>query len=517
MDNKAFNNNRIDCCKQLSAGQDPGECPLDLNNAHTNNRLSMYIPVLLTCLLLSTVVSALPPVAPPLLGEDAVWIVNGETDTRSKYSLLLGFLQKQGYKATIYEDMTQVPELVTEALIPNVNKVIILGLQVLPNAWTLLSLIDWMQMSKGSLVCALGKQIQTGITVSKHSLVTLFEQFGMRLFSTAPLQDPNQMSLGLSSDGLPLYTTTKYGASASVILDHDPKDTQFLYTGHGFKLGKERSKYFLWPVISASQTTFAAPDRVGQEICILSAFQSRQNSRASFLSSSFLLSDAYHRHSHTTAKTNAQSIQQSVLWTFKKRGMLKIQAFEYHSEKQDWAGLGTEAPKKMFRVLDRLYVQAAISKLDSSGNSWVPFKASDVQIEFTMLYPTIRATLSPVSGCDGLPQEMMTFFNNTGIGHCLLNDLDRSVIPNTQLYAAVRQMADRVGLFTLSLKYHRPGWSFLDEEHLVAVRQYAHNEYPRLIPVSYPYYVAMLSMMLGALVIAIVFLYFSEKKKPHAS
>lgn len=426
---------------------------------------------------------------------ETIWILG--KNVNREYSTLINDIKGLWYNVVTYDSKSDIPRLITDDLASNVNKIIILGVSELPNAWPVTDIVDWVDMG-GSFILALGESISS-LSGGKHSLITLFEQFGMKLHTNTirdPLQDYNH-------DASEFHVTNSYGPASSIVLSPTIHKSTFKYTGYGFKVGKERSKYFIWPIVSANITAFVPPDKIGQELAVVSAFQSRKNNRASFVCSFKLFSNEAINNQHDT-------MIELVKWTFSKKAILKVQGFKYHSEKESWTGNDTNVPKKMFRVLDNLHIQAALSQLDSNVKNesarWIPYRANDVQVEFTMMHPIIRATIEPLDSCNDIPE----LSKSLGIG-CIVDEIaDKNSV---QLYSAVRTMADRVGLFTLSLRYRRPGWSFLDENHLVAVRQYAHNEYPRLIGASWPYYTAMLSMICGAILLAIVFLYYRKDSK----
>lgn len=129
---------------------------------------------------------------------------------------------------------------------------------------------------------------------------------------------------------------------------------------------------------------------------------------------------------------------------------------------------------------------------------WKPFVADDIQFEMVMMHPFVRKTLAQYSSCSELP------LSSQG---CPLNE-ERNK-ENAHYHASCR-LADRTGVFTIRLAYRRPGYTFVDESQTVIVRHYAHNETPRLLAVAIPYYVVMLSMMAGAVLLMVVFLYYKR-------
>jgi len=100
-------------------------------------------------------------------------------------------------------------------------------------------------------------------------------------------------------------------------------------------------------------------------------------------------------------------------------------------------------------------------------------RADDVQIEFVMLDPHLRTTLS-----------------HDGKG----------------MYSARVKVPDVYGVFKWVLEYRRPGYSWITASVTVPVRPFRHDEYERFIVQAYPYYASVVSMMAGFFVLGIFFL-----------
>jgi oligosaccharyltransferase complex subunit beta len=108
---------------------------------------------------------------------------------------------------------------------------------------------------------------------------------------------------------------------------------------------------------------------------------------------------------------------------------------------------------------------------------WGSFSANDIQLEFVMLNPWVRTRLTQVGNGD----------NST--------------------YKATVPVPDQIGIYKFLISYHRPGVSGLEVSQVVPVRPYLHNEYPRFIPMAYPYYAAAFAMLLSVFLLGIVLLF----------
>jgi oligosaccharyltransferase complex subunit beta len=114
------------------------------------------------------------------------------------------------------------------------------------------------------------------------------------------------------------------------------------------------------------------------------------------------------------------------------------------------------------------------------AGKWVPFTPKDAQFEVVMLDPYVRRTMKKQG--DSL------------VAHFKLPDVH--------------------GVYTFKFSYIRKGYTFIDVKETVQVRPFRHDQYPRFLPVAYPYYINLFSMMAGFLVFSLVFLYgkFAEEK-----
>ena len=130
----------------------------------------------------------------------------------------------------------------------------------------------------------------------------------------------------------------------------------------------------------------------------------------------------------------------------------------------------------VYHVGDKIEVTLRIQQHEGQ-EKWVPFVASDVQLELKMLVPHARTTM--VHNGDGL-------------------------------FSGKLQVPDISGLYKLVLDYHRPGLTHLHLEQEIRVRPLAHNETERFILAAYPYYVSTFSMMAGLLLFGIAFLYHKD-------
>ncbi|KAI9916799.1 hypothetical protein PsorP6_016753 [Peronosclerospora sorghi] len=110
----------------------------------------------------------------------------------------------------------------------------------------------------------------------------------------------------------------------------------------------------------------------------------------------------------------------------------------------------------VYRVKDNLTYSLDLHEL--KDGIWVPYKADEVQLEFVMLDPYVRTTLSH----DDQGRFSVTF-----------------------------QVPDVYGIFLFPVLYRRLGLSTIFTTTQLSLRPFKHDEYERFIPGAYPYYASV--------------------------
>jgi oligosaccharyltransferase complex subunit beta len=221
-----------------------------------------------------------------------------------------------------------------------------------------------------------------------------------------------------------------------------------------------------------------SPHEAGTATVLAAALSTRVASRAVYFGSFDALSDAVFGAANPAHRV---ALCMLAAWTFGHRGVLRTrnvllttkraEAAEYDVEAAESAGGGA------FRVKDDIDFSVDIQEWNGAEARWGAFSADDVQVEFVMLNPWVRARLSQKRNGD----------NST--------------------YTAKIPVPDQIGIYKVVVAYHRPGVSGLKLSHVAPVRPYLHNEYPRFIPMAYPYYAASFAMLLSGFLLGIVLLF----------
>ncbi|KAI9313497.1 Dolichyl-diphosphooligosaccharide--protein glycosyltransferase subunit WBP1 [Dichotomocladium elegans] len=214
---------------------------------------------------------------------------------------------------------------------------------------------------------------------------------------------------------------------------------------------------------------------------LVAAMQARNSARVTFSGSLELFSDSSYEKKieqtrpNGTAKrqvpsSNEAFVNEVVKWTFQEKNVLKIVSHRHHKA-------GEDTQPDSYRIKDEMVYLLEVSEYQD--DTWVPYKADDIQLEIIMLDPYIRTTLKqvPVS-----PEHHYGLF----VGHVRLPDV--------------------YGVFTFKVNYKRPGLTYLLAEDVVALKPFRHNEYPRFLSAAYPYYASVGSMIVGFLVFSAVWL-----------
>lgn len=118
------------------------------------------------------------------------------------------------------------------------------------------------------------------------------------------------------------------------------------------------------------------------------------------------------------------------------------------------------------------------------NNLWIPYVASDIQLELIMLDPYIRITLK-----------------------------ETSRMSNSSVYSATFSLPDHYGIFHFKINYKRPGLSYIEERSTVTIRHYRHDEYPRYLFTAFPYYIGTATTMFAFLFFCFIWLFHIHPNK----
>lgn len=156
-------------------------------------------------------------------------------------------------------------------------------------------------------------------------------------------------------------------------------------------------------------------------------------------------------------------------WVFMEEGVLRVSSVEHHLK-------GEKSAPEYYTIMEDVEYWITIETF--KNGKWVPFEATDVQLEFVRIDPFVRTTLKREGG----------------------------------RYVARYRIPDVYGVYQFKVDYKRIGYTNLYSSTQVSVRPLEHTQYERFIVSAYPYYFSAFSMMAGVFIFSFVFLYFKEKE-----
>ena len=233
------------------------------------------------------------------------------------------------------------------------------------------------------------------------------------------------------------------------------------------------------------------PETAGADSLLVSALQARNNARISVSGSLDLFSNAFFAASGVGNKEFCAGL---AAWTFGARGVLRFRDIRH--SKSDGTPPDTilheiERPDQpvslfpdpeltrnslIYRIKDELTYSLVVEEWKDGG--WAPFTAEDMQLEFVMLDPHVRATLKA---------------------------------DNSGKFSTTFTAPDNYGIFKFRVLYRRAGYSVLHTEETISLRPFKHNEYDRFLFTAYPYYTSAFSAMVAFFVFSMFFLGSSDK------
>ena len=132
----------------------------------------------------------------------------------------------------------------------------------------------------------------------------------------------------------------------------------------------------------------------------------------------------------------------------------------------------------VYRVKDEIVYSIQVDEY--VDGEWRPFSAQDMQMEFVMMDPYVRKTLT----CEG----------------------------QSGLHKAAFVAPDSYGVFKFRVLYRRVGFSVLHAETQVSIRPFKHDEYERFIFSAFPYYSSAISATVAFFVFSVCFFFSSDGK-----
>mmetsp|Transcript_65641 Transcript_65641/g.129115 ORF Transcript_65641/g.129115 Transcript_65641/m.129115 type:complete len:459 (-) Transcript_65641:92-1468(-) len=255
-------------------------------------------------------------------------------------------------------------------------------------------------------------------------------------------------------------------------------------------------------VLEGNPSTYSAiPNKAaetsGQDALLVTAVQGRNNARVVVSGSLDMFSNAFFRaiDANGVQVGNEVFCRELSRWALAETAVLRFRDITHHrtdgvppdvilheKERPDLPVTMYPDPELtrnslVYRIKDEIVYSMVVEEY--TGGKWVPFHADDMQLEFVMLDPYVRTTMTADSAGK---------------------------------FQAVFTAPDSYGIFKFRVLYRRAGYSVLHAETKVSIRPFKHDEYERFIFSAYPYYASAISATVAFFVFSVFFLFSSDKK-----
>ena len=238
-----------------------------------------------------------------------------------------------------------------------------------------------------------------------------------------------------------------------------------------------------------------APLAAGAALALAVGVQALSGGRAVLLGSSDALSDEVVAAGAGAASgppvfDNAGFVSAVSAWAFKDAGALRASPLRHalraplppdlNGGSADGGHRWGDAP---YRIGDEVEVQIDVLEADGRGG-WKAFEVpagDELQVEYRMLDPFVRAALKPVSS------------SSSG--------------KHNGTFSAVVKAPDVYGVFKFGVHFVRPGLTPLHVEAVAPLRPYRHDEFDRFLMAAAPYYATIASVSVAFFAVVGVALY----------
>ena len=234
------------------------------------------------------------------------------------------------------------------------------------------------------------------------------------------------------------------------------------------------------------------PENAGADTLFVTGMQARNNARMAFSGSTSLFSNSFFRAKLASGEMTANEVfcQELSKWVFGHSGVLRFRDITHHKidgtppdvilhekERPDLPQSLYPDPEitrnsLVYRIKDGIIYSLIVE--ESVDGQWKPFVCDDMQLEFVMLDPHVRKTMTP----DAKSGKFVAKFT----------------------------APDNYGVFKFRVLYRRPGYSVLHAETHVSLRPFKHNEYERFIFSAFPYYSSAISATIAFVIFSVAFL-----------
>lgn len=190
-----------------------------------------------------------------------------------------------------------------------------------------------------------------------------------------------------------VVTSSQFNPATSVLGKSFSKKPVAFY-GLGMSLDQDNT--LLLPILTGSETSYSynpsssiteEPHVKGLRTTLVAGVQTKggKHARVTFVGSLDMLSNKFFESN----PANAEFAKELTKWSFQERSFIRHRNVHHYK-------VGESTTPENYRIAEDLEYTVVLEEWD--GTKFVPFEASDVQVEFIMLDPYIRTSLKYANG-----------------------------------------------------------------------------------------------------------------------
>jgi len=327
-----------------------------------------------------------------------------------------------------------------------------------------------------------GRNIFIGLDENSKSFGRDFiKEFGAELFplksSVTGGDKKNSKSIKGVNDSYLAFSANVFDQIKKTIID---VDSPVAYKGTGMILDK--SNDYVFPILMGDTDVVTNIPKNSKKkninkkdssITLIAGYQSRYNQRAVISGSIDMCTDNFisataSGNGHESS-SNFQMCINMLKWNFQQKSVLKMENFDHSLVDTSLIESGAQT-RQEYKLKDQ--IQVSLDLFEKVDGKWVPFKVDDFELKFIMLNPW----------------NITTLVNNEGSRY------------TTQFY-----VPDWNGVYKFQIDYNKHGLTRLFHEQIAPVRVFNHDEFPKYVPSSYPFYGAVGAIIVGFLIFCIAY------------
>lgn len=252
-------------------------------------------------------------------------------------------------------------------------------------------------------------------------------------------------------------------------------ETPIAYRGTAFKLDSDND--YVFPILSGDKSVKVESSKddakvkkiknmKGKHMTLVAGYQSRYNQRVVMTGSVDMCTDDFISDKKSS---NFDFCLNILKWNFQQKSVLRLDNFDHSLVDTSLIESGRQK-RQEYKLKDE--IQVSFDILEKVDGEWVPFKNSDVKLQFIMLNPYVTKKMK---------------FDDQG------------------KYTTKFHVPDHNGVYKFKIDFNKHGYSRVFLEKIAPVRVFNHDEFPKYVPSSYPYYGVVLAVIAAFVLFTISF------------